>query len=184
MTTRPKLSVRLRQMPLVFRIAVAMLLAAFAGGQFLQRQPAGSLTRGLIASAARACPSAAFRGKRATVADGAHALDRAVYRRIADHYFPATPSRCKPGERRLSTLGGLWPGRFRALRWRGRTLVHEHRDTEAPGCCHLSRLEPAIYIACDATLEGALTRQLSSVSLLLHHHDEGHERRGGSARIP
>lgn len=70
-------------------------MVALVGGQFLQRQPAGPWTRGVIAHASKSCPSAAFKGKHATVASGAQALDRAVYRRVADRYFPTTPSRCK-----------------------------------------------------------------------------------------
>lgn len=74
--TRAELTRKVRQVPLVFRISGALLMVALVGGQFLQRQPAGPSTRGVIAYAARSCPSAAFTGKHTMVVRGARALDR------------------------------------------------------------------------------------------------------------
>lgn len=84
----------LRRTPAVFRIAGLLLLASAIIGQVWQRQTAGSGTRATLAWVSATCPSAAFHGGTPRVADGAHAIDRAVMRRFADRYVGGTVARC------------------------------------------------------------------------------------------
>lgn len=84
------------RVPLVFRLSGLLVLAALAGGQIGKRQPAGAMTRTVLAASASLCPSVAQSTKRLTVGDGAKTLDRAVYRRLADWRSPRPQPRCKP----------------------------------------------------------------------------------------
>ena len=70
----------LRQTCWAFVIAYPLLVLA---GQHWQHAAAGPGTRGMMAVAAVICPAAVGRVRAVRVADGAHALDRAVLRRIA-----------------------------------------------------------------------------------------------------
>ncbi len=74
-------------MPRLLRQACWALVIAFPllmlAGQHWQHAAAGSGTRGVTAVAAVICPAAVERVRAERVADGAHALDRAVLRRIA-----------------------------------------------------------------------------------------------------
>lgn len=93
MMTRTKL-------PWVFRIAAALLFAAVAFGGWWQQRPVGRAGRTFLAAAARACPAAAVRALRPTVADTARALDRAAYFMTADLLRRDGPSRCAAGASR------------------------------------------------------------------------------------
>ncbi|WP_294269267.1 hypothetical protein [uncultured Sphingomonas sp.] len=74
-------------MPRLLRQACWALVLAFPllvlAGQRWQDAAAGRGTRGVMAVAAVICPAAVERVLAVRVADGAHALDRAVLRRIA-----------------------------------------------------------------------------------------------------
>lgn len=74
-------------MPRLLRQACWALVFAFPllvlAGQHWQHVAAGPGTRGMMAVAAVICPAAVERVRAVRVADGAHALDRAVLRRIA-----------------------------------------------------------------------------------------------------
>jgi hypothetical protein len=74
-------------MPRLLRQACWALVVAFPLlvliGQRWQHAASGPGTRGVMAVAAVICPTAVERGGAVRVADGAHALDRAVLRRIA-----------------------------------------------------------------------------------------------------
>lgn len=74
-------------MPRLLRQACWALVIAFPlpmlAGQHWQHAAAGPGTRGVMAVAAVICPAAIERVRAVRVADGAHALDRAVLRRIA-----------------------------------------------------------------------------------------------------
>lgn len=84
----------LGRMPMVFRLAGALLLFAAIGGQIWQRRAGGTMTREMLAAVTRHCPSAAFHGHRPTNADGARALDRAALRLLLDRVFPLLAPRC------------------------------------------------------------------------------------------
>jgi hypothetical protein len=74
-------------MPRLLRQACWALVIAFPllvlAGEHWQHAAAGPSTRGVMAVAAVICPAAVARDRAVHVADGAHALDRAVLRRIA-----------------------------------------------------------------------------------------------------
>lgn len=74
-------------MPRLLRQACWALVIAFPllvlAGQHWQHVAGGPGTRGVMALAAVICPAAVERIRAVRVADGAHALDRAVLRRIA-----------------------------------------------------------------------------------------------------
>ncbi len=74
-------------MPRLLRQACWALVIAFPllvlAGEHWQHAAAGPSTRGVMAVAAVICPAAVARARAVHVADGAHALDRAVLRRIA-----------------------------------------------------------------------------------------------------
>lgn len=74
-------------MPRLLRQACWALVIAFPllvlAGQHWQHAAAGPSTRGVMAVAAVICPAAVEPVRAVHVADGAHALDRAVMRRIA-----------------------------------------------------------------------------------------------------
>lgn len=88
----------LRRIPLVFRIGITLLAIALVGGQINQRQPAGAWTKRQLAFVKRMCPLARYIEGRVTVADGARALDRALYHRLVNHYRPGFPRRCQSGK--------------------------------------------------------------------------------------
>lgn len=87
-----------RRVPLVFRIGITLLAIALVGGQINQHQPAGAWTKRQLAFVKRLCPSARHVEETVTVADGARALDRALYRRLADDSRPASAQRCESGK--------------------------------------------------------------------------------------
>lgn len=64
-------------------VAFGLAVLAVAGGWW-RDQPGGGATRTVIANAARICPGVSVKPRRPSVADGAHALDRAVLRRGLD----------------------------------------------------------------------------------------------------
>ena len=74
-------------MPRILRQVCWALVFAFPllvpVGQHWQQAAAGPGTRGMMAVAAVICPAAIERVRAVRVVDGAHALDRAVLRRIA-----------------------------------------------------------------------------------------------------
>ncbi|MEH3041337.1 MAG: hypothetical protein PGN21_14895 [Sphingomonas paucimobilis] len=74
-------------MPRLLRQACWGLVIAFPllvlAGQHWQHMAAGPGTRSVMAVAAVICPTAVGRVRAVRVADGAHALDRAVLQRIA-----------------------------------------------------------------------------------------------------
>lgn len=74
-------------MPRLLRQACWALVIAFPllvlAGQHWQHAAGGPGTRGVMAVAAVICPTAVEPVRAVRVADGAHALDRAVLRRIA-----------------------------------------------------------------------------------------------------
>ena len=66
------------------RVGIGMAVLWVVGGWW-QDQPGGTGTRAVIAVAARICPGASNGAPtRPSVADGAHAIDRAVLRRGLD----------------------------------------------------------------------------------------------------
>lgn len=81
-------------MPVVFRLASALLLVVIVVGQVWHRQPAGPVTRAVLATVARYCPSAASPDRHPSIAAGARALDRTGWRLLADRYAPRPASRC------------------------------------------------------------------------------------------
>ena len=89
MTKSPK-----RRVPMVFRFAAVLLLAAAIVGLAVPQQPAGSATRLVLSAAAHFCPSAVRGGASPSIADGAHAIDRWGFRVIADAVDPQPKSRC------------------------------------------------------------------------------------------
>lgn len=95
MSVVQRLGAALGRVPLVFRISGLLVLVAFVGGQVGQRQSAGAFTRTVLATSASLCPSVAQRNKRLTVGNGAHTLDRAVWRRLADWRLPQPRPRCR-----------------------------------------------------------------------------------------
>lgn len=74
-------------MPRLLRQACWALVIAFPllvlAGQHWQHAAGGPGTRGVMAVAAVICPAAVERVQAVRIVDGAHALDRAVLRRIA-----------------------------------------------------------------------------------------------------
>lgn len=117
---------RSRRIPLVFRTSGLLLLVSAVGGQVWQRQPGGTTTRLLLGEVARRCPSAAFQGSAPTIADGAHAFDRATLRLIADRYAARPVPRCRAragGRQAVATN----PQKHGAARQRGR----ERRSDDA-----------------------------------------------------
>ncbi len=67
------------RLPWVFRISAGLIVPAVMVGTWWQPQAAGPHGRAFMATVARACPAAAVRKARPTVADTARALDRAAY---------------------------------------------------------------------------------------------------------
>ncbi|WP_343527636.1 hypothetical protein [Sphingomonas sp.] len=103
-------------MPRLLRQACWALVLAFPllvlAGQRWQDAAAGPGTRGVMAVAAVICPAALEQVRAVHVADGAHALDRAVLRRIAAqlHMGPGCSVPDKPpalrADRRRDRGGG------------------------------------------------------------------------------
>jgi len=97
--------------PRLLRQAFWALIFAFPllvlAGQRWQQAAAGPGTRGVTAVAAAICPTAVEPVRAVRVADGAHALDRAVLRRIAVQLhigpgcsFPHKPPAARADRRR------------------------------------------------------------------------------------
>jgi hypothetical protein len=93
------------KMPLVFRIAAVLLIAATAAGQCWQRQPVGHFGRGFLATVGQACPATARWRRHPTIADTAHALDAWAIARVANLLSRGGRDRCRaPGRTRVSQL--------------------------------------------------------------------------------
>ena len=75
-------------------VIVGLVLAAIVGGWWRAR-PGGAATRVVIAVAARICPSSAPNIQKPSIADGAHALDRAAVHRSLDA-LGVGRRRCRP----------------------------------------------------------------------------------------
>lgn len=69
---------RVRRWPFCFKVAALLLAASLLGGQWLQRQHGGAVTRRVMQMASAVCPAAAPAITHLTVADGARVLDRTV----------------------------------------------------------------------------------------------------------
>ena len=80
--------------PLVFRLSAVLLLAALIGGQWWQRQPAGSIAGWVPAMAEVYCPAAAIHHS-GTISDSARTLDDWAYAVIGNAVFRDGRDRCR-----------------------------------------------------------------------------------------
>lgn len=82
-----------RRFPVIFRLSAILLLTALIGGQWWQRQPAGSIAGWVPAMAEVYCPAAAIH-RSGTIADSARALDDWGYAVIGNAVFRDGRDRC------------------------------------------------------------------------------------------
>lgn len=84
-----------RKPPMVFRLAAAFLLVSAIAGLWCRRQPAGPANLTIMRLVARACPTASKPVVRPSVTDGARAIDRWAYRRLANLIRRDNRDRCQ-----------------------------------------------------------------------------------------
>lgn len=83
-----------RRLPWVFRVSAILLLTALIGGQWWQRQPAGSIAGWVLAMAEVYCPAAAIH-RSSTISDSARTLDDWAYAVIGNAVFRDGRDRCR-----------------------------------------------------------------------------------------
>ena len=83
-----------RRFPMVFRLSAMLLLTALIGGQWWQRQPAGSIADWVPAMAEVYCPAAAIH-RSGTISDSARTLDDWAYAVIGNAIFRDGRDRCR-----------------------------------------------------------------------------------------
>jgi len=83
-----------RRFPLVLRVSAVLLLTALIGGQWWQRQPAGTIAGWVPAMAEVYCPAAAIH-RSGTIADSARTLDGWAYAVVGNAVFRDRRDRCR-----------------------------------------------------------------------------------------
>ena len=101
---------------MLLRASLILLVIATGAGQIFRDQPAGRVTAAVLATSAWLCPSATFKGRKATVEDGASTLERAAFRWLAIQTGRRLSARM--AKRSLAPLGQLVMVRARRVRHR------------------------------------------------------------------
>ena len=84
-----------RKIPMVFRLAAALLIGSAVFGQWWRHRPAGPHGRAFLTMVERHCPAAAVANSRPTVADTAAALDRWSFAHLAGLIHRDGRDRCR-----------------------------------------------------------------------------------------